>query len=100
MPKGYWIAQVDVHDQGSYKDYSAALDRSLVKYGGRFVVRGGKSETVEGKPRSRHVVIEFPSYQQALDCWNSPEYRAALKIRAPVTAADIVVIEGYEGVQP
>ncbi len=100
MAKGYWIAQVDVTDQGPYKDYSAALDRSLVKYGGRFVVRGGRAETVEGKPRSRQVVIEFPSYQQAIDCWNSPEYRAALAIRAPVTIADIVVVEGYEGPQP
>jgi uncharacterized protein (DUF1330 family) len=45
-------------------------------------------------------VIEFPSYQAALDCWNSPEYMAALAIRAPVTTADIVVIEGYEGPQP
>ena len=61
MPKGYWIAQVDVSDMEPYKKYSDALDGSLKKYGGRFLVRGGKSETVEGKPRSRHVVIEFPT---------------------------------------
>jgi uncharacterized protein (DUF1330 family) len=42
-------------------------------------------------------VIEFPSYQAALDCWNSPEYKKALAIRAPVTTADIVVIEGHDG---
>lgn len=100
MPKGYWIAQVDVSDMGPYKKYSDALDASLRKYNGRFLVRGGKSETVEGKPRSRHVVIEFPSLQAAQDCWNSPEYRAVLAIRAPITTADIVVIEGYEGPEP
>lgn len=100
MPKGYWIAQVDVSDLGPYKKYSDALDDSLKKYGGRFLVRGGKSEAVEGTLRSRHVVIEFPDYKTALDCWNSPEYRKALAIRAPITTADIVVIEGYEGVQP
>lgn len=100
MPKGYWIAQVDVSDLEPYEKYSDALDGSLKKYDGRFLVRGGKSEAVEGKPRSRHVVIEFPSFQAALDCWNSPEYRKALAIRAPITTADIVVIEGYEGAQP
>lgn len=100
MPKGYWIAQVDVSDMGPYEKYSDALDGSLKRYGGRFLVRGGKLEAVEGKPRSRHVVIEFPDYKAALDCWNSPEYRKALVIRAPITTADIVVIEGYEGVQP
>lgn len=100
MPKGYWIAQVDVSDMGPYKKYSDALDASVKKFNGRFLIRAGKTEVVEGKPRSRHVVIEFPDYQSALDCWNSPEYRAALAIRAPITAADVVVIEGYEGMQP
>jgi len=45
-------------------------------------------------------VIEFPSYQAALDCWNSPEYKQALAIRAPVSEADMVIVEGYEGPQP
>lgn len=97
MAKGYWIAHVDVADMEKYKEYSAEIDVSLRKYGGRFIVRGGRSENVEGSNRSRHVVIEFPSYQAALDCWNSPEYKKALAIRAPVTTADIVVIEGHDG---
>ncbi len=100
MPKGYWIARVDVTDMTPYKAYSDALDAVLGKYKGRFVVRGGKFETVEGTTRARHVVIEFPDMQTALDCWNSREYRDALAIRAPVTEADIVVIEGYEEPQP
>jgi uncharacterized protein (DUF1330 family) len=97
MAKGYWIAHVDVADMEKYKEYSAEIDVSLRKYGGRFIVRGGRAENVEGSNRSRHIVIEFPSYQAALDCWNSPEYKKALAIRAPVTAADIVVIEGHDG---
>lgn len=97
MAKGYWIAHVDVADMEKYKAYSAEIDVSLKKYGGRFIIRGGRSENVEGSNRSRHIVIEFPSYQAALDCWNSPEYKKALAIRAPVTAADIVVIEGHDG---
>lgn len=97
MAKGYWIAHVDVADMKKYKEYSAEIEVSLRKYGGRFIVRGGRAENVEGSNRSRHVVIEFPSYQAALDCWNSPEYKKALAIRAPVTTADIVVIEGHDG---
>jgi uncharacterized protein (DUF1330 family) len=100
MPKGYWIARVDVHDPGPYRAYSDALDSVLKPYEGRFLVRGGNFEAVEGTTRGRHVVIEFPSLEAALDCWHSPEYAAALAIRAPVTEADIVVIEGYDGVQP
>jgi uncharacterized protein (DUF1330 family) len=45
-------------------------------------------------------VIEFPSYQAALDCYNSPEYQANIKLRLPHAVADIIVIEGYDGPQP
>ena len=69
-------------------------------HGARFVVRGGRFTCVEGNSRSRHVVIEFPSYEQALACYHSPAYQAAVALRAPVSVADIVVIEGYDGPQP
>jgi uncharacterized protein (DUF1330 family) len=100
MAKGYWIGRVDVRDPETYKSYVAANAAAFRKYGARFVVRGGQFENPEGSSRARNVVIEFPSYQAALDCWNSPEYRAALAIRAPVSEADMVIIEGYEGPQP
>jgi uncharacterized protein (DUF1330 family) len=63
-------------------------------------VRAGRLETVEGTSRSRNAVIEFPSYQAALDCWKSPEYQRAIKLREPVSTIDLIVIEGYEGPQP
>jgi uncharacterized protein (DUF1330 family) len=100
MPKGYWIARMDTTDPERYKQYAVANGKAFKKFGARFVIRAGKFESVEGKPRGRNVLIEFPSYRAALDCWNSPEYKAALALRAPVTTADIVVIEGYEGPQP
>lgn len=100
MAKGYWIGRVDVKDPERYKDYVAANAAAFRKYGARFLVRGGAFEKAEGTSRARHVVIEFPSYQAALDCWHSPEYRAALALRAPVSEADIVIVEGYEGPQP
>jgi uncharacterized protein (DUF1330 family) len=100
MPKGYWIGRIDVSDPDIYKDYSAANAAAFKKYSARFLVRAGKFENPEGASRARNVVIEFPSYQAALDCWHSPEYKRALAIRAPISTADIVIIEGYDGPQP
>jgi uncharacterized protein (DUF1330 family) len=100
MAKGYWVASVDVSDMEQYKKYIAANAKPFREYGARFLVRGGQSENVEGKHRSRTVVIEFPSYQAAVDCYHSAEYQAAIKLRAAASVADIVIIEGYEGIQP
>ena len=100
MAKGYWIARVDVQDEAAYKNYAAANGVAFAKYGGRFLVRGGPFENPDGGSRARNVVIEFPSYQAALDCWNSPEYRAAAVFRRGASIMDLVIIGGYEGQQP
>jgi uncharacterized protein (DUF1330 family) len=100
MPKGYWIVRVDITDPEQYKSYVAANADPLKKYGGRFLVRAGRFENPEGSSRSRNAVIEFPSYQAALDCWKSPDYQQAIKLRQPVSTIDLIVIEGYEGPQP
>jgi uncharacterized protein (DUF1330 family) len=100
MHKGYWIARVDVSDPEKYKSYIAANARPLAKYGARFLVRAGQFENPEGSCRARNVVIEFPSYQAAVECWHSAEYQEALKLRLPVSTADIVIVEGYDGPQP
>jgi len=100
MPKGYWIARVDVHNEEGYKPYAAANAAIFKKFGGRFVVRAGKFESMEGKSRSRNVVIEFPDYATALACYRSLEYQANIKVRQPHSDIEIIVIEGYEGPQP
>ncbi len=100
MAKGYWIARVDVRDDAVYAKYRDANAIAFKKYGARFVVRGGKFENPEGSSRTRNVVIEFPSYQAAVDCYHSPEYEHAISIRAPISEGDIVIIEGYDGPQP
>ena len=100
MPKGYWIVRVDIADPEQYKKYIAANAAPLRKHGARFLVRAGTYEAVEGTSRARNAVIEFPTYQAALDCWRSPEYQEAIKLRTPVSTADLVIIEGYEGPQP
>ncbi len=98
--KGYWIGRVDVTDPESYQKYVAANAAPFAKYGARFVIRGGRFEAVEGAARSRNVVLEFPSYQAALECYRSPEYADAMALRLDASEADILIIEGYDGVQP
>src|SRR5262249_22852503 len=100
MAKGFWIARVDVHDDEGYKPYVAANAAIFKKFGGRFLVRGGKFECPEGSSRSRNIVIEFPDYATALACYRSPEYQQNIKVRQPHAVADLIVIEGYDGPQP
>ena len=100
MTKGYWVGLVDVSDPEAYKAYVRENAVAFKKYGARFLTRGGKVEKVEGASRSRVVVIEFPNYQTALDCYLSFEYQKAKALRDPVSAADLVIVEGYDGLQP
>ena len=100
MPKGYWIGRVDITDTDKYKAYTEANAKPFRLFGAKFLVRAGRFENPEGSSRSRNVVIEFPSYQAALDCWKSPEYQEAMKFRLPVSTIDLVIVEGYDGPQP
>lgn len=100
MAKGYWIVRVDIADTEQYKRYIAANAEPFRKFGARFLVRSGPFENPEGGSRARNVVIEFPSYQAALECYKSPEYQHAITLRTSVATADIVIIDGYEGPQP
>ena len=94
------MAMVDVHDLDAYQAYVQANAVAFRAYGGRFLVRGGASETMEGHVRSRLVVVEFADYATALACYRSPEYAAAMALRKDVSVGDLVVAEGYDGVQP
>lgn len=100
MAKGYWIVRVDIRDMETYQSYIAANAGPFKKYGAKFLVRGGKYQSPEGTSRERNAVIEFPSYDMAVECWQSPEYQAALRLREPVSTADLVIVEGYDGPQP
>lgn len=100
MPKAYWVARVDVTDPETYKNYVAANGAAFARYGGRFLVRGGRYEAPFGTSRSRNVVIEFASWQDAVDCFHSPEYAAAVAARGNSAEIDMVIVEGYDGPQP
>lgn len=100
MPKGYWVLHVDVKDMDAFAAYLQATPGPLKKYGARFLVRAGRFEIPEGSTRSRNAVIEFPTYEAALECYRSPEYQKARAIRLPVSEMDLMIIEGFEGPQP
>ena len=94
MPKGYWIAHVTVTNPDQYALYAGATGEPFAKYGARILARGGAYKALEGTDRPRNVVLEFPSMQAALDCYNSPEYQAARQNRIGAGVADITIVEG------
>jgi len=96
MPKGYWIAHIDVLDPQGYPPYVVAATAAVAQFGGRHLVRGGTSEQREGQMRSRHAIVEFPSYAQALACYESDVYQRALSIRHQYARSDLTIVEGYE----
>ena len=100
MPKGYWMARLDISDEAEYAEYRKLNGVAFAKYGGKFPVRGGPVENIIGHPRQHNVVIEFASYDQALACYRSPEYQAAKKHLEKVGEVDLVIIAGYDGPQP
>jgi uncharacterized protein (DUF1330 family) len=94
MAKGYWVARVDVRDPDGYPAYVETAKPAFERFGANFLARGGKTDTIEGQGRARNVIIEFPSFQHAVDCYNSPEYQEAVKIRQKVADGEIVIVEG------
>ncbi|KQZ15266.1 MULTISPECIES: DUF1330 domain-containing protein [unclassified Mesorhizobium] len=94
MPKGYWIARIDVHTPERYKDYIDAATPAFQRFGAKFLARGGAAEAAEGAGRSRNVIIEFESLAVARDCYHSPEYQKAAAIRQKIAEGEIVLVEG------
>lgn len=96
MPKAYWISSVEVSDLEAYKRYAEGAGPAIAKHGGIYLARGGKAETMEGSPRSRNVVIEFPSLEAAKACYQSEEYQTARTNRVNAALFDCVLVEGVE----
>lgn len=91
----YVIAIVEVTDPVKYEDYKKLTPGAIAKHGGRFVVRGGASATLEGDWRpGRIVVIEFPSLDAAKRFYDSPEYLEARRARAGAAAMQLIAVEG------
>ena len=94
MP-AYVICDIDVRDPETYREYTALVPGTLAPFGGRFIVRGGQFEPLEGDwlPR-RLVVLEFPSSDHARRWYDSPGYAAAKQIRQRASGGNIVLVEG------
>ena len=91
----YIVVQVDVKDQEKYNQYKTMVPATIEAYGGKFLVRGGATETLEGdwKPE-RFVILEFESVERAKRWWSSEEYRLPKELRQSASVAQIIVAEG------
>jgi uncharacterized protein (DUF1330 family) len=91
----YVIVDIDVHDAPGLEEYRRQVPATVAKYGGRFVVRGGSFQTLEGdwQPK-RLVVLEFPSTEQAKRWYSSEEYRPLLAMRLKASTSNIVLVDG------
>ena len=93
--KAYWIAVYkDLDNIDSIKKYAEKASPAIKKYNGVILARGGKTETIEGNPSPRTVLIEFPSMDDALQCYNSNEYQEAMKIGKGEFNRHIQIVEG------
>ena len=91
----YVVGEIEVTDPTVYEEYRKQVPASVAKYGGKFVVRGGRSEALEGgwAPK-RLVVLEFPSMDQALKWYRSPEYQPLIALRQRGSRGKLVAVEG------
>ena len=93
MP-AYWIAHVEVTDADAYGKYAELAGPAIDKHGGRFLARAGRYVQFEGNDRARNVVVEFPTLEDAVTCYNSPEYTEARGHAEGASVRDLMVVEG------
>ena len=91
----YLIGEIEVTDPATYDDYRKQVAATVAQYGGRFVVRGGRVESLEGgwSPK-RMVVLEFPSLEQARKWYRSPEYAPLIALRQRASRGKLILVEG------
>jgi uncharacterized protein (DUF1330 family) len=91
----YVIANVDVQDPALFEEYRRQVPETLAKHGGRYLVRGGQHQTLEGGwTPSRVVLLEFPSLEQARRWYESEDYRGPKALRMKCALTDVVLVEG------
>jgi uncharacterized protein (DUF1330 family) len=96
--KGYIFAEVEITNPEGYKAYTQHVPATIEKYGGKFIVRGGAAEPLEGEwPKVRRVLIEFPSVDAARRWYNSPEYEKPRALRKANSNGRLILLEGVAG---
>jgi uncharacterized protein (DUF1330 family) len=94
MP-AYVLAEIEITNPEGYKEYTSHVPATIAKYGGRFVVRGGKAHALEGDwPERRRVLIEFPTVEAARQWWDSPEYEKPKAMRRAASNGRLLLLEG------
>jgi uncharacterized protein (DUF1330 family) len=89
------IVDIDVTDPTAFEEYRKAVPATVQKYGGKFLVRGGRMEVIEGSWRPKRVVVtEFPSLEQAKRWYDSEEYRALKARRLRTSKGNVILVEG------
>src|SRR4029077_4156165 len=98
MAKGYWINQSDVTDEAGHAVYAKAVAEYLARRGAKTLVfsQAGRQEVVEGTPRSRQLIQEFPDYESALAAYHSEEYQKIKKLRRNTAIIDLLIVEGFD----
>lgn len=94
----YVLAEIEITNPDGYKEYTQHVPATVAKYGGRFLVRGGMIEVLEGDwPQRRRVLIEFPSVPAAKQWWDSSEYEKPKAMRRANSTGRLLLMEGVSG---
>jgi uncharacterized protein (DUF1330 family) len=91
----YVISEVEPRDPVGWETYRTIAAKAIAQYGGRYLVRGGKAEAVEGGPPPKTIIlVEFPSMARLHEWYASPEYAEALKVRETALERRLIFVEG------
>ena len=97
MPPAYVIVNNEVTDPATYERYRSQVMPTVEKYDGSFLIRGGRCVRLEGaEPMPRHVMLQFPSFERALEWYNSPEYQPLARLRQRASRGNIILVEGAD----
>ena len=96
MKKGYWVAKVNVINGDKQGAYGKLAEVVIAKFNGKFLIRGGEQITKEGAEFMRNVVVEFPSFEVALQAYESDDYKQALAVLDGGAERAFAIVEGYE----
>lgn len=95
--RAYVIVEISIHDPELYEEYKKLTPASIAEFDGKFIVRGGRTVTMEGdwKPQ-RIVVSEFPSVERAVEWWHSDGYKKAKQLRQASADTKMIIVEGVD----
>jgi uncharacterized protein (DUF1330 family) len=90
---GMWVVHIEVHDDQTYAKYIEGSTAVVAKYGGEFVARGGCHEQKEGKEYPRNVLIKYPTFERALEAYDSEEYQAIIGLAKESSDRTLTILE-------